>query len=48
MGQLNGFGRLISANGDCYIGEFKNDQKHGSGIIFFQNKDIYEGNWFED
>lgn len=47
-GQLNGYGREISAEGDCYLGNFKDGKRHGKGIMFYQTKDIYEGSWFEN
>ena len=35
-------------DGTIYIGEFKNDMRHGKGSLRFPNKDRYEGNWIED
>jgi hypothetical protein len=31
-----------------YEGEYKNNMKHGMGKMVFPNKDVYEGEWFEN
>ena len=38
-------GWFIDANGDSYIGDWKNNMKHGKGKIFFANGDKYEGDF---
>jgi hypothetical protein len=35
-------------DGTEYLGEFKNDMRHGKGKLKFSNNDRYEGNWIED
>ena len=36
-------------NGSIYKGNWKNNKKHGIGILYWSNSNIwYEGNWFED
>ena len=39
----NGRGTFTWANGDRYVGEFKDDQAHGQGIFTFVNGDEYVG-----
>jgi len=31
-------------NGEKYIGEWKDGEKSGKGIYYFENGDIYDGN----
>jgi len=33
------------ANGFKYVGDYKNDKKHGKGKYTYPNGDIYNGNW---
>ena len=33
------------ANGDKYVGEYKNDKKHGHGSFSYSNGDKYVGQW---
>ncbi len=40
---MNGTGELIWSNGTKYIGEFKDDERHGQGVIEFPNGKIYKG-----
>ena len=36
-------------NRDYYIGELKNNKKHGKGIIYYENVNIkYDGNFIDD
>lgn len=39
----NGNGRFLYANGDRYLGEFKNSVSHGRGAYYFNNGDLYKG-----
>ena len=39
----NGNGRLLYANGDRYLGEFKNGVSHGRGAYYYANGDLYKG-----
>ncbi len=34
---------IFSANNDKYIGDWKDDRFHGSGIYIFQNGERYDG-----
>ena len=34
-GQMNGFGRMFYANGDVYMGEFKDHKLHGKGEYLY-------------
>ena len=31
-----------------YVGELKNDKRHGKGIMYYKNGDIYEGEYYND
>ena len=33
---------------EFYIGEWKNDMKHGKGKFLYSNGDIYDGEWIND
>ena len=39
----NGYGTYTFANGDKYIGEYKDGEIHGQGIFTFANGDEYVG-----
>ena len=41
----DGYGTLIFANCEKYIGEFRNNNFHGYGTYYFINGDKYEGHW---
>ncbi len=41
----NCFGKIGTSSGDNYIGDFKNDKYHGSGIYTFMNGDKYSGDF---
>jgi len=46
-GMLSGKGVKIDASGDCYVGDFLNNVRHGEGI-FSSGGDTYTGSWKED
>ena len=33
------------ANGNKYIGEWKDGQKSGEGVMIYENGDLYDGEW---
>lgn len=39
----DGKGTFEYANGDKYVGDWKDDMQHGKGIYFFHTGDRYEG-----
>ena len=40
---------LFFENGKYYIGQFKNNLKHGKGTLYYKNRKIEkEGNWIND
>ena len=41
----NCFGTLTFANGAKYVGEWKDDKRHGQGNATFANGDKYVGEW---
>src|SRR5690606_27847137 len=42
-GLREGSGRELMANGDMYIGQFKDNRRNGKGV--FSNGDTYDGEW---
>ncbi|MDA0185869.1 MAG: hypothetical protein O3C59_00205 [Proteobacteria bacterium] len=44
----NCVGTHTSANGDIYVGEFKDDQRNGQGTFTSANGNIYVGEWLDD
>ncbi|MAI03149.1 MAG: hypothetical protein CMQ75_01295 [Gammaproteobacteria bacterium] len=44
----NCFGTYTFANGDKYVGEWKDDKKYGQGTYTFANGDKYVGEWKDD
>lgn len=45
----NGRGKFNYSEGSIYEGEWKNNQMHGFGTLYYSNgKVAYEGEWFED
>ncbi|EKU21280.1 morn repeat protein [Nannochloropsis gaditana CCMP526] len=47
-GERHGTGTCIYLNGDCYEGDWQNDEKHGRGIFWYQNGRRYEGDYVHD
>lgn len=45
---INGQGTYIWANGDKYIGEWKNDRKDGQGTYIWASGEKYTGEWKND
>lgn len=43
FGKLNGTGSLTFPTGDTYVGEFKNDLRHGEDKYTWTNGEYYEG-----
>ena len=43
-----GFGRVLDASGEYYIGQYRDTLRHGKGKFVTSEGDIQEGNWFED
>ena len=41
----NGNGTMEYFNGDRYIGEWENGQRHGDGEMLYANGDVYSGEW---
>ena len=41
-------GELRFSNGDCYVGGFRDDMRHGNGKMLFSAGDFYEGSWVND
>ena len=49
MNKKNGFGYRLYKNGKVYIGDFKNEQKHGLGKLLDKDGQIlYEGEYDND
>ncbi|MGB1121034.1 MAG: caspase family protein [Saprospiraceae bacterium] len=43
-----GYGVMVYANGEKYVGEFDNRKRHGQGVYFLSNGDKYVGSWKHD
>lgn len=43
-----GYGVMIYANGEKYVGEFDNRKRNGQGVYFLSNGDKYVGTWEND
>ncbi|EKX42129.1 hypothetical protein GUITHDRAFT_44720, partial [Guillardia theta CCMP2712] len=46
-GLREGEGRLAMADGFWYKGEFRQDFMHGHGFMQMENKDMFDGNFFQ-
>jgi hypothetical protein len=44
---FDGFGTYIHANGDTYIGDYKDDKRNGKGTLTYANGDKYVGDFKE-
>ena len=42
---MSGYGKMIYANNDIYVGFWYNNQRNGYGIMIKENKDVFEGKW---
>jgi hypothetical protein len=38
-------GSIAFANGDKYVGDFKDGQLTGNGTYYYINNDVYKGDW---
>ena len=46
---MQGYGKYYYKNGEYYIGEWKNDLRHGKGTLYNQNGGIkFEGQFYND
>jgi hypothetical protein len=45
---MNGHGTYTYANGERYVGEWKDDQKHGQGTYAYANGTKKQGQWKEN
>jgi hypothetical protein len=43
-----GFGKYTWKNGNCYIGQWSDDNKDGKGIYYFKDGTIYEGDFVKN
>ena len=45
---MEGNGKIIFDNGEYYIGQLKNNKRHGKGVEYSKDgKIIFEGDWVE-
>jgi hypothetical protein len=44
---LNGYGTGIFPGGSKYVGDFRNRQPHGKGILYFSDGNKYIGHWLD-
>lgn len=47
QGKINGQGDTTYANGDRYVGEYKDNKYHGQGILTFADGRVWLGEWSE-
>ena len=48
-GKADGNGKIIYEDCKYYIGQLKNDHRHGKGILYYKNGNIkYEGDFVEN
>jgi hypothetical protein len=40
------FRKYVYNEGHFYVGSMMRDYRHGTGILLYQNKDIYDGSWY--
>ena len=45
---MNGVGTYTYGDGSRYVGEFKDDKRHGRGVFSYFSGDRYDGEWVED
>ncbi len=48
MHNIIGHGTLIYADGDKYVGEWKDGKKSGFGELWYTNGDKFSGHWLDD
>ncbi|RYY84830.1 hypothetical protein EON63_08540 [archaeon] len=41
-------GTIHLANGDKYVGDWKDGRRHGLGVYYYNDGDRYEGEWRND
>jgi hypothetical protein len=47
--KIHGYGKLVYANGDTFVGNFEDNKKNGAGLYYNKAKEeTYEGNWVMD
>ena len=46
--KLDGFGRVIYADGSCYVGDVINGQRDGLGKMVYPGGQVEEGWWSEN
>jgi len=39
---------MYYTNGEKYIGDWKNDLRHGIGTYYYNNGKLFEGQWIND
>ena len=44
---MHGEGKLTYASGKVFIGEFKSNLKHGSGLVKWSEDKSFKSNWLE-
>ena len=44
----HGFGRVLDASGECYIGEYRDTLRHGHGVFVTADGKVFEGEWVND
>lgn len=45
---VDGQVKILFSNGEFYEGNFKNNNRYGTGIHYYKNGDYYDGEWTND
>lgn len=45
---MNGEGILTLGHGAKYVGNWKDDEKHGKGVYYWPDGDTYDGDWIRN
>ncbi len=47
-GKMHGYGKLFWPGGRTYVGQMRQNQKHGLGRLVAEDETVYEGHWVAD
>jgi len=44
----HGYGRVLDASGEYYIGEYQDTLRYGYGVFVTSDGTVYDGQWIND